>query len=399
MIEDRLRDTLDRVAAGGPDEAGAYDRFLRRRARHARRVAAATALALAAVLATAVPLSRLAPDPTRPSRLVVTGQPGPGPWQAGPLVAVVAFQGFEADVPAGWEARGTWKDLELRPVAVEGRRLLARPVQMDTGFLDSYYNPASNEVKYRANAAEGTELPRAAAPAPVGRQFRGSFPGGRGWFRADSRDGRWRSTQWDISWPYRCEPGVRCPALLTLRTLRVAFTVEDGAAAQAAGLAEHLLRSARPVTNAVAGQAHAPRQDCVDGRHLKLVRGTRTSVNPGTPTVVKFWWRARTTAPLVPCTLRGPLGVELVDGSGRRLDVQGNGLALTSVFNLPEASTLYRGPDGLWLELKWINWCGSGPIRLRWIGPPDPGRTVPIDPPRCTDASKPSRLAVERHDR
>ena len=31
MIEDRLRDTLDRVATGGPDEAGGYDRFLRRR--------------------------------------------------------------------------------------------------------------------------------------------------------------------------------------------------------------------------------------------------------------------------------------------------------------------------------------------------------------------------------
>ena len=224
------------------------------------------------VLATAVPLSRLAPDPTRPSRLVVTGQPGPGPWQAGPLVAVVAFQGFEADVPAGWEVRGTWKGLELRPVAVERRLRLARPVQMDTGFLESYYNPAPNAVKHPAHADPGMELPRAAVPAPVGRQSRGSFPGGRGWFRADSRDGPWRSTRWDISWPYRCEPGVRCPALLALRTLRVAFTVEEGAAAQAAGLAEHLLRSARPVANAVAGQAHAPRQDCVDGRHLKLVR-------------------------------------------------------------------------------------------------------------------------------
>jgi hypothetical protein len=210
--------------------------------------------------------------------------------------------------------------------------------------------------------------------------------------------GRWRSTRWDISWPYHCEPGVRCSSLLALRTLRVAFTVEDGAAAQAAGLAERLLRSARPVTNAVAGQAHAPRQDCVEGRNLKLVRGTRTSVNPGTPTVVKFWWRAR-IATLVPCTLRGPLGVELVDPSGRRLDVQGNSLALTSVFNLPEARGIYRGSDSLWLELKWINWCGGRPTRLRWIGAPDPGRTVPIDPPRCTDASKPSRLAVERHDR
>jgi hypothetical protein len=186
--------------------------------------------------------------------------------------------------------------------------------------------------------------------------------------------------------------------MVVLRTLRVAFTVEEGATAEAAGLAEHLLSSARPIANAVAGQAHAPPQDCVDGRNLKVVRGARTSVNPGTPTVVKFWWRAR-IATLVPCTLRGPLGVELLDPSGRRLDVQGNGLALTSVFNLPEARSIYQGSDSLWLELKWINWCGGRPARLRWIGAPDPGRTVPIDPPRCTDTSKPSRLAVERHDR
>jgi hypothetical protein len=131
--------------------------------------------------------------------------------------------------------------------------------------------------------------------------------------------------------------------MVVLRTLRVAFTVEEGATAEAAGLAEHLLSSARPIANAVASQAHAPPQDCVDGRNLKVVRGARTSVNPGTPTVVKFWWRAR-IATLVPCTLRGPLGVELLAPSGRRLDVQGNGLALTSVFNLPEARTSTGGP-------------------------------------------------------
>jgi len=99
---------------------------------------------------------------------------------------------------------------------------------------------------------------------------------------------------------------------------------------------------------------------------------------------------------MVPCTIRGPLGVELVDGSGRRLEVQGNPLALAPVGDLPE-SRRWRGETGsLELTLKWINWCGKGPAQLRWIGEPASGGTAPIRPPRCTDDSKPSRLSVER---
>jgi hypothetical protein len=39
------------ASASGPSEAGAYDRFLRQRARRARRVAATSALGLAVLLA------------------------------------------------------------------------------------------------------------------------------------------------------------------------------------------------------------------------------------------------------------------------------------------------------------------------------------------------------------
>ena len=43
MTEDRLRETFDRVAAGGPAEAGAFDRFQRHRRTHrSRRLAGAT---------------------------------------------------------------------------------------------------------------------------------------------------------------------------------------------------------------------------------------------------------------------------------------------------------------------------------------------------------------------
>ena len=107
MIEDRLKETLDRVAGGGPDEAGAFDRFLRhRRASRSRRLAGATALVLVAALVSAVAVPRLLSDSAQP-RLYVTGAAGPERWMTAPLVAVAPLQGFEVKVPAGWEAAAT----------------------------------------------------------------------------------------------------------------------------------------------------------------------------------------------------------------------------------------------------------------------------------------------------
>jgi hypothetical protein len=394
MIEDRLKVTLDRVAGGGPDEAGAFDRFLRhRRAARSRRLAGATALVLVAALASAVALPRLGSDPAQ-RRLVVTGAAGPQRWMTAPLVAVAPLQGFEVEVPAGWEASATWKGIELRPISPELRSHLAGPVQLVTGVLEQFFSPAPNAWK------DGTYLDRGHLPAPVvrrpqGRLSRGSFPGDNRWFRTDLQEGQWRTTQWHISWPYRCEPGVPCPAPLALRTLKVAFQV-DGAAAEVDGLAERLLRTARPIANAVKGQPHAPRPDCVDGRSMMLSRGGDDWPDGLTSTVTHWWWSARTTANLVPCTVRGPLGVELVDGSGRRVDVEGNPLFVTSVADLPEAGGSSSEPGRMELRLKWFNWCGQGPTRMRWIGAPGSSRAVPVTAPPCIDRSKPSRLMVDR---
>jgi hypothetical protein len=393
MIEDRLKETLDRVAGGGPDDAGAFDRFLRhRRAARSRRLAGATALVLVAALVSAVAVPRLLSDSGQP-RLYVTGAAGPQRWMTAPLLAVAPLQGFEVEVPAGWEASATWKGIELRPASPELRRHLAGPVQLVTGVLEQFFSPAPNAWK------DGTYLDRGDLPAPVvrrpqGLQSRGSFAGDNRWFRTDLQEGRWRTTQWHISWPYRCQPGVPCPAPLARRTLKVVYQL-DGAAAEVDGLAGRLLRTARPIANAVKGQPHAPRPDCVDGRSMVLRRGGDDWPDGLTSRVTHWWWWARTTANLVPCTVRGPLGVELVDGSGRRLDVEGNPLGVTSVADLPEAGGTSTEPGRMELQLRWFNWCGQGPTRMRWIGAPGPSRAVAVTAPPCIDRSKPSRLMVD----
>ena len=126
---------------------------------------------------------------------------------AAPLVVVAPLQGFEVKVPAGWEANATWKGIELRPTDPDLRRHLAAPVQLVTDVLEEFYNPAPNAGK-DGTYEDSTELPRTVMRRPEGLQSRGSFPEGNRWFRTDLQAGRWRTTQWHISWPYRCEPGV-----------------------------------------------------------------------------------------------------------------------------------------------------------------------------------------------
>jgi hypothetical protein len=407
VIEQRLRETLDKVTAHAPDEADAFERFLRRRARRTRRVATATALALVLLLGSVVAVPSLVLSGRPPAvappghgpRLLSAGEPTDRRWFPGPLVAAAPNQGFEAEVPAGWEARPTWKGFELRPVSQELRRRLVRPAELDTTYLEAFYQPAGR-TRYR----DGSQLPDSALlRTPAGPELtRGRFAGGRPWFRTDGRSSG-LPTNWYVSWPYHCTGGWDCPEVLTLRTLHLSYQVEQAeAAAAAAGLAERVLGSARPTGNAVAGRAHAPRPDCVDGRTVET-DGFAHGLGPergGRPSAFAFFWEFRTTGQLIPCTVRGPVGVELLDGAGRRLEVRGNGRGVSPVGNLPETST---GRDGttarkvgtIALTVVWRNWCGEGRVRVRWIGTPAARRHF-LPGPACVDPSQPSVLSVER---
>jgi len=390
MIEQRLKETLGRVAAAEPGEAGAYDRFLRRKARRTRAAAGGTALVLVLLLGSvvAVPplLGRLRSDDPGP-RLFAFGQAGPAAWRPGPLVAVAPVQGFEVDVPAGWEATPTWKGFALRPADPARQRLLAEPVQVDTSYLEAFYNPAGKEL-YHDNSQPPARAPFAIRQDP---QSRGRFPDGRGWFRTDGLDGRWRTTHWFVSWPYHCQGGEPCPDVLAMRTLRVALTVDAAAVPEALGLAEHLLRSARPITNAVAGQAHAPRPDCLAGRSIVASRSVRpTPLFTKAGNEVAFGWGFRTTRYLVPCAVRLELGVEVLD-RGRRADVVGNGVAVRLDHVLPEGSANELGR--LWASLTWTNWCGPRSVQVRWSDPLfGEARVLGSPVPTCQDRTKPSVL-------
>jgi hypothetical protein len=91
-LEEQLQEAYERAAELAPVSPGAYDRFLRRRARRGRVVAATAGLALVAVLGAAVLVARLQPQEQE------TVTPAGG-------VVRVPEQGFELPVPAGWKVQ------------------------------------------------------------------------------------------------------------------------------------------------------------------------------------------------------------------------------------------------------------------------------------------------------
>jgi hypothetical protein len=81
-LEEQLKDAYERAAERAPVSPGAYDRFLRRRARHGRVVAAAAGLALVAVLGAAVLVARQLPQDRKPATPATNAaEPTPRPHQ------------------------------------------------------------------------------------------------------------------------------------------------------------------------------------------------------------------------------------------------------------------------------------------------------------------------------
>jgi hypothetical protein len=397
MIEDRLRETFDRVAAGGPGEAGAFDRFLRHRRTHrTRRVAGATALGLVVVLALVamLPYGPWADDAG--GRRPALGQASAANWRPGPLVTAAPLQGFEIEVPSGWEASRTPTGFELRPVTDDLRRQLPTPIQVDTYVLGPLDHPQGAEL-FQDNNDFGGDISGTIRRSDA--RTMGSFPDGRRWLRTDGGTADRRTTFWYTPWPYRCQGGEPCADVLSLRTLRVAVVgAGDRVWGEAMDLASALLRSARPITNAVAGRAHAPRPDCVDAMTARPSLSFSSSQLPGRSPTVRIVWSFSTSSQLIPCHFRRALKLAFLD-DGEPIELEGDGERVLEG-DLPEGMPL--APGQLGVEWRWTNWCG-GNVQLR-VGGALPGNLAPppgvlLTPsarPDCVDPAKPSRLrAVE----
>lgn len=287
-LDSELRELLGRTdEAPWPGEPGAYDRFLRRRARHGRAVIAATGLAMVAILAAAV----LVP------RLVASDEPAVAPAMT---TVRVGSQGWELQVPAGWmvqrELRGTrvYAPGEVAPgtpvgkprPAVVGLVLTPRSDRLRGATITiRTESEHSNNERYDSTVVQGNRR-------PDGREYRfhrGSGPGDLGRFT--------------VFWPDYCHPLVGCSRASLPRVVAVAGSASSGPEG-VRQVMESIVRTLRPITNSVPPPPRPPAPTVPDSTKVRLAEGGsgRTAWelwiepldgNPGL--AVRFPWAERRT--------------------------------------------------------------------------------------------------------
>jgi hypothetical protein len=252
-LEDQLREAFRRPEGDPwPDERGAFDRFLRRRARRGRAVAAGACLGLVAVLGAAALLPRLLAG-----REVV-------PAMRTVRTVQVPQAGFEMPVPAGWTTRTSLVGTRV-PMGMVGPGV--DPVQLIPQRRGAGATVLVGTAIMRPRQYPG--IRPGADPDPAGTVGRGAFaiddagsPLGHG-RRPDGRPYVWRTRlradeagEYAIAWPYHCPRTAACPPAAPWRVLVVRGDSPDGDPA----VRERVLRvlrfvvdQTRPITNALPG--------------------------------------------------------------------------------------------------------------------------------------------------
>jgi hypothetical protein len=434
-FQQQLKDDYERTRIPAPVQLGAYDRFLRRRARYGRRVLAATSATLAAALAVAVVVPRVLADrdevADRPKDQVVSR-----PTLGYELVVPPGWRVAAQDAPAGLmlepttstpgsvrsngTAAPTTATTPLQPpttaaVPPTGARSFLPRVAVTPVILNPNVYPGRPAGERPERLPEGPQLN--AGPQPTTPRGPLSEAGRRTDGRAFKRHetsplfGGPGQTYY-LAWPYHCASGVRCPPALRYRALEVTGGVQpgDGRGLQAVrGALRRIVDTIRPVTNALPTGASSSRPTCQLAPYEEPVRSPasrfrRSAPDDRHPLVGAAWHAGGSVGrhaahfslvfaaqELTMCHLQARFTVELLRG-GRLAAVQGNGAVVTLDVDLPEGDGEFPTLSKAW---RWRNWCGGPNVSLRFGGLDGRGvdaKTINTMRPRCDDPGKPSTL-------
>jgi hypothetical protein len=396
-LPERLEELVDAYAqvAVPPDPA-----ILRQRRR--RRAAAVGSLTLLAVLLAGVVAVRGGVDATRrpaPGPIAPSPSTKPGrPQTTKPPIITGTLtrpqEGYRLELPAGWYAV---EISEPKQIALEHGRPGGR------SDAEVYVRTALTLDPRLTTAADRKAAVLAAGPATPGGLETETFadkpataatrPDGRRFLRVDVDfvGGGIPDLLYQIAWPYRCAPGVACPASTRLRVLQfVASASSKQAWARLRPMIERMVSEVQPIGNAVgdAAPAHPP---CVYGRNGDVKNPHPPVQVTGDRSAVLFHVGVASVRAM-PCHFRGTLTIRLVDGTyppatGRRqprlLRVRNNGAAVLLDGDLPEGTA---GSGVVSVTWKWTNWCGGRSVRAEVVGPGGAVEELPLRTlPRCTD--------------
>jgi hypothetical protein len=408
--DEELRRALARPDLQWPDETGAYERFLRRRVRRDRVMAAATGLALVVVLAAVVALAAVRGQDRAPVGPTPTTTPTTTPTSAA-TSTIVAAGGWKSYTDATHNLRFRYPpDWVLRRRHQEGTVTLA-PREHAKRML-AWPPP------FAVTVTAGGAYYIGEAPEP-GTTW-GRLPGGQAYMRFESEVDpsagpgvptstapgarRARVVGYSIDWgrdckgvkPYRCGPH---SVLANIQAADLALWDRHLAAAEA------IVRSARPVTDTRPSYGDRSLPACRSDQWRVIWPGEYGFAGPQ-----RFFLSGGVQYLRGPrCHLRARLEL-LVERDGRRLPLPGNPAARMVEGDLPEdgitkdgGSWVMRGGPLFW-SFYWQEWCSKGlegPAlrlsapngqRLR-IGGPAPAAAPSPAFRGCQDRGQPSRLA------
>jgi hypothetical protein len=273
-LEELIRAALAEEAKAEPVEAGAYERFLRRRRRGALGVAASTGLAVALVLALVVggavalrrgdadrarvaaparpaTTSTVMPTTTQAARPVDTTLPAPPPVPVSAAGVVRRErQGFELTLPRGWKVDQS----TTRGYAQFGQPwLVISPGGRQQTATDSrrmtIFTAVAPPNEYPGKSVKGGgNFGGQSFSTLSGARSSGRRPDGRAFMVGDQGG----IVGYLIAWPYRCDLGSPCPEAAPWRVLRIDV---EGTGRQEGlkvrRVARSLVESIRPITNAL----------------------------------------------------------------------------------------------------------------------------------------------------
>jgi hypothetical protein len=259
-LEELVRAALTKQASAEPDQAGAYDRFLRHRRRRAWQAAGSAGLTVALVLTLAVGAAWLVSGRHRDT---VTGPATPG-------MVRYPRQGFALTPPAGWQVD---QEATQRNHQVQQAWLVLAPIGRDpqVRMHITVHTDVTDPLDYPGRPGipkDRLELPPTQGTSPLmGRRSSGRRADGRA-FAVGTQDGL---VTYMIAWPYHCPGRVPCPPAARWRVLQLDAYGEGSGWPEVQQVVRQLVETVRPITNALPDGPFQPEEPELFGRPLKTI--------------------------------------------------------------------------------------------------------------------------------